>query len=633
MLVSSNVTMQFGSKPLFENISVKFGGGNRYGLIGANGSGKSTFMKILGGDLEPTLGNVSLDPNERIGKLRQDQFAFEEFTVLDTVIMGHKELWEVKQERDRIYALPEMSEEDGYKVADLEVKYGEMDGYSAEARAGELLLGVGIPVEQHYGPMSEVAPGWKLRVLLAQALFADPDILLLDEPTNNLDIDTIRWLEQVLNERDSTMIIISHDRHFLNMVCTHMADLDYGELRVYPGNYDEYMTAATQARERLLADNAKKKAQIAELQSFVSRFSANASKSRQATSRARQIDKIKLEEVKASSRQNPFIRFEQDKKLFRNALEVEGLTKGFDNGPLFKNLNLLLEVGEKLAVLGTNGVGKSTLLKTLVGDLQPDSGTVKWSENARIGYYAQDHEYEFENDLTVFEWMSQWKQEGDDEQAVRSILGRLLFSQDDIKKPAKVLSGGEKGRMLFGKLMMQKPNILIMDEPTNHLDIFMRETLTDALSAYTGTLLLVTHDRYLMQTLGCPILYLEDGKATFYQNFQKLHDRDTSKQPEPAKQEDKPQKAGYGKEQRRRRAELRAKIKACEDEMEACGAREVELDNEINSPEVYNDPQLLREKSDELSDLRFHQEELFAAWEAAMEEQEQYEQVQAGENE
>lgn len=478
MLVSSNVTMQFGSKPLFENISVKFGGGNRYGLIGANGSGKSTFMKILGGDLEPTLGNVSLDPNERIGKLRQDQFAFEEFTVLDTVIMGHKELWEVKQERDRIYALPEMSEEDGYKVADLEVKYGEMDGYSAEARAGELLLGVGIPVEQHYGPMSEVAPGWKLRVLLAQ----------------------------VLNERDSTMIIISHDRHFLNMVCTHMADLDYGELRVYPGNYDEYMTAATQARERLLADNAKKKAQIAELQSFVSRFSANASKSRQATSRARQIDKIKLEEVKASSRQNPFIRFEQDKKLFRNALEVEGLTKGFDNGPLFKNLNLLLEVGEKLAVLGTNGVGKSTLLKTLVGDLQPDSGTVKWSENARIGYYAQDHEYEFENDLTVFEWMSQWKQEGDDEQAVRSILGRLLFSQDDIKKPAKVLSGGEKGRMLFGKLMMQKPNILIMDEPTNHLDMESIESLNMALELYQGTLIFVSHDREFVSSLATRIL-------------------------------------------------------------------------------------------------------------------------------
>jgi len=498
--------MQFGSKPLFENISVKFGGGNRYGLIGANGSGKSTFMKILGGDLEPTLGNVSLAPNERIGKLRQDQFAFEAFTVLDTVIMGHGELWEVKQERDRIYALAEMSEEDGYKVADLEVLYGEMDGYSAESRAGELLLGVGIPVEQHYGLMSEVAPGWKLRVLLAQALFSNPDILLLDEPTNNLDIDTIRWLEQTLNERNSTMIIISHDRHFLNMVCTHMADLDYGELRVYAGNYDEYMTAATQARERLLADNAKKKAQIADLQSFVSRFSANASKSRQATSRARQIDKIKLDEVKASSRQNPFIRFEQDKKLFRNALAVEELSKGFDNGPLFKNFNLLLEVGEKIAILGANGVGKSTMLKTLVGELAPDTGTVKWSENAQIGYYAQDHAEDFDNDLTVFDWMSQWKSEGDDEQVVRSFLGRLLFSQDDIKKPAKVLSGGEKGRMLFGKLMMQKPNILVMDEPTNHLDMESIESLNMALEMYQGTLIFVSHDREFVSSLATRVI-------------------------------------------------------------------------------------------------------------------------------
>ena len=506
VLVTSNVTMQFGSKPLFENISVKFGGGNRYGLIGANGSGKSTFMKILGGDLEPALGNVSLDPNERIGKLRQDQFAFETFTVLDTVIMGHGELWEVKQERDRIYGLAEMSEEDGYKVADLEVQYGEMDGYSAESRAGELLLGVGIPVEQHYGLMSEVAPGWKLRVLLAQALFSNPDILLLDEPTNNLDIDTIRWLEQTLNERNSTMIIISHDRHFLNMVCTHMADLDYGELRVYAGNYDEYMTAATQARERLLADNAKKKAQIADLQSFVSRFSANASKSRQATSRARQIDKIKLDEVKASSRQNPFIRFEQDKKLFRNALAVEELTKGFDNGPLFKNFNLLLEVGEKIAILGANGVGKSTMLKTLVGELTPDHGTVKWSENAQIGYYAQDHAEDFDNDLTVFDWMSQWKSEGDDEQVVRSFLGRLLFSQDDIKKPAKVLSGGEKGRMLFGKLMMQKPNILVMDEPTNHLDMESIESLNMALEMYQGTLIFVSHDREFVSSLATRVI-------------------------------------------------------------------------------------------------------------------------------
>ncbi len=313
MISTANITMQFGAKPLFENISVKFGDGNRYGLIGANGCGKSTFMKILDGSLTPTSGNVSITPNERVGKLHQDQFAFEEYSVIDTVIMGHKELWEVKQERDRIYSLPEMSEEDGMKVAELETLFAEMDGYSAESRAGEILLGAGIELGLHFGPMSEVAPGWKLRVLLAQALFSDPDILLLDEPTNNLDIHTIRWLEGVLNERNSTMIIISHDRHFLNAVCTHMADIDYGELRVYPGNYDDFMFASTQIRERQLADNAKKSAQIADLKQFVSRFSANASKAKQATSRARQIDKIKLEEIKPSSRSNPYIRFNQER--------------------------------------------------------------------------------------------------------------------------------------------------------------------------------------------------------------------------------------------------------------------------------------------------------------------------------
>lgn len=505
--------MQFCSKPLFENISVKFGGGNRYGLIGANGCGKSTFMKILGGDLTPSAGNVFLDPNERLGKLRQDQFAFEKNTVLDTVIMGHNELWAVKEQRDQIYSLAEMSEEDGYKVADLEVSYGEMDGYSAEARAGELLLGVGIPVEQHYGLMSAIAPGWKLRVLLAQALFSNPDILLLDEPTNNLDIDTIRWLEQILNERNSTMVIISHDRHFLNVVCTHMADLDYGELRIYPGNYDEYMAAATQARERLLSDNAKKKAQISELQSFVSRFSANASKSKQATSRARQIDKIQLDEVKASSRQNPFIRFEQDKKLFRNALEVTHLSKGYGAAPLFKNLNLMIAVGEKVAILGANGIGKTTLLKTLIGDIAADLGTMKWSENSKIGYYAQDHASDFNIDITVFDWISQWKQEKDDEQAVRSVLGRLLFNQDDIKKKVSVLSGGEKGRMLFGKFMMQRPNILVMDEPTNHLDMESIESLNMALELYEGTLIFVSHDREFVSSMATRIIEIMPNKV------------------------------------------------------------------------------------------------------------------------
>jgi ATPase subunit of ABC transporter with duplicated ATPase domains len=497
--------MQFGEKPLFENVSVKFGEGNRYGLIGANGCGKSTFMKILGGDLEPSAGNVSKDPNERIGKLKQDQFAYEEFSVIDTVVMGHDELWAVKSERDAIYAKPDMTEEDGIRAGELEAEFAEMDGYSAEARAGELLIGVGIPVEQHYGLMSEVAPGWKLRVLLAQVLFSDPDIMLLDEPTNNLDINTIRWLESVLNERNCTMIIISHDRHFLNSVCTHMADLDYGELRLFTGNYDEYMTAATQARERLLADNAKKKAQIAELKTFVSRFSANASKSKQATSRARQIDKIQLEEVKPSSRQNPFIRFEQEKKLHRLAVEVEHLTKAYDE-TLFTDFNLMLEVGERVAIIGPNGIGKTSLLKCLVGDTELTNGEIKWSENANIGYYAQDHAADFEQDSSLLDWMHQWGQEGDDEQVIRGTLGRLLFSQKEIEKSVKVISGGEQGRMLFGKIMLQKPNILVMDEPTNHLDMESIESLNLALENYAGTLIFVSHDREFVSSLATRIL-------------------------------------------------------------------------------------------------------------------------------
>ena len=512
MITTANITMQFGAKPLFEDISVRFGKGNRYGLIGANGCGKSTLMKILGGELEPTAGSVSIDENERVGKLRQDQFAFEEFTVIDTVIMGHTQLWEIKQERDRIYSLPEMSEEEGMKVAELEIQFAELDGYSAESRAGELLLGLEIPLKQHDGPMSAVAPGWKLRVLLAQALFADPDIMLLDEPTNNLDINTIRWLEGVLTERNSTMIIISHDRHFLNSVCTHMADLDYGELRVYPGNYDEYMTAATQVRERMYANNAKKKTQIANLQAFVSRFSANASKARQATSRAKQMEKIKLEEVKPSSRVNPFIRFEQSKKLFRLALDVEGLTKGYGEGPIIENLDLKIEVGERVAIIGPNGIGKTTLLRTLFGDLEKDKGRLKWSENANLGYFAQDHAAEFEEETGLFEWMSRHGKEGDDEQVIRGTLGRLLFSQDDIKKPVNVVSGGEQGRLMFGRLMLQQPNIMLMDEPTNHLDMESIESLNLALENYPGTLIFVSHDREFVSSLATRIVEMQsDG--------------------------------------------------------------------------------------------------------------------------
>ncbi len=520
MISTANITMQFGAKPLFEDISIKFGGGNRYGLIGANGCGKSTFMKILSNNLEPSSGQVMVDANERIGVLGQDQFAFEEYSVIDTVIMGHKELWKIKQERDRIYSLAEMTEEEGMLVADLEVHFAELDGYTAESRAGELLQGLDIPVEQHVGPMSAIAPGWKLRVLLAQVLFAEPDIMLLDEPTNNLDIDSIRWLEDILKQRKSTMIIISHDRHFLNSVCTHMADLDYGELRLFPGNYDQYMTAATQARERLLTDNAKKKAQIAELRTFVSRFSANASKAKQATSRSRLIDKIELEEVKPSSRVNPFIRFNQDKKLFRLALEMEEVSNGYDE-ILFEDLNMNIEVGERVAIIGPNGIGKTTFLKTLFGELPQKSGEVKWSENAKIGYYAQDNAESFAEEMSVFEWMSQWRNPGDDEQYVRGILGRLLFTQDDIRKPVSKLSGGEKGRMMFGKLMMIKPNILIMDEPTNHLDMESIESLNLALEHYDGTLIFVSHDREFVASLATRILDMQaDGVTDFPGNYE-----------------------------------------------------------------------------------------------------------------
>jgi len=508
--------MQFGAKPLFENISAKFGNGNRYGLIGANGSGKSTLMKILGGELEPSAGHVKVDSDERLGKLRQDQFAFEDYSVIDTVIMGYEHLWAIKQERDRIYSLAEMSEEEGMQVAELEVEFAELDGYSAEARAGELLLGLEIPESQHFGPMNEVAPGWKLRVLLAQALFSDPDILLLDEPTNNLDINTIRWLEDMLNQRNSTMIIISHDRHFLNSVCTHVADLDFGELRIYPGNYDEYMTASTQVRERLLSDNAKKKTQITELQAFVSRFSANASKAKQATSRARQIDKIKLEEVKPSSRVSPFLRFDQDKKLYRQALEVTELTKGYDAEPLFKALDLQIEVGERVAIIGASGIGKTTLLRTLMGDLEADSGSHRWSENANIGYYAQDHSAEFAEEMDLYSWMAHCGQPDDDEQMIRGTLGRLLFSRHEIDKSVKVISGGEQGRMLFGKLMLQRPNIMLMDEPTNHLDMESIEALNLALENYPGTLFFVSHDREFISSLATRIIDMTaDGVVDF----------------------------------------------------------------------------------------------------------------------
>ncbi|AXV67330.1 MULTISPECIES: ABC-F family ATPase [Pseudoalteromonas] len=517
MISTANITMQFGAEPLFENISAKFGNGNRYGLIGANGCGKSTFMKILSGALTPSSGNVSITPGLKVGTLSQDQFAFEQYTVVDAVIMGDTELWKVKQERDRIYSLPEMSEEDGMKVAELESIFAEMDGYTAESRAEEILIQAGIEQAFHYGLMANVAPGWKLRVLLAQALFANPDILLLDEPTNNLDIYTINWLANELNQRKCTMIIISHDRHFLNSVCTHMADIDYGELRIYPGNYEKFIEASSLQREQLLAENAKKSAEIDELQDFVNRFGANASKAKQASSRAKRMDKIKLDEVKSSSRMSPSLYFDEGKKMYRQALELTKLGHGFDGETLFSGGDLLLEAGAKLAVIGENGVGKTTFLRCLVNELQSNEGVVKWSENASVGYCPQDSTKDFDNDLTLFDWMSQWRTAKHNDLMVRGMLGRLLFTADDANKKARNCSGGEKNRLLFGKLMMQDINVLVMDEPTNHMDMEAIEALNNALKDYEGTLIFVSHDREFVSSLATRIIDIKDKQIIDFQ--------------------------------------------------------------------------------------------------------------------
>jgi len=432
-------------------------------------------------------------------------------------MQGHAEMWSAMQERDAIYANPQAGEAEFLRAADLEHKYAEYGGYTAEARAGELLLGLGVPTEQHNGPMSAVAPGWKLRVLLAQALFGDPDILLLDEPTNNLDINSIRWLEDVLNQRSSTMVIISHDRHFLSSVCTHMADVDYGGIKVYPGSYDDYMEASTLAKQQQQKDNAKAKDRISDLEDFVRRFRAHKAKARQATSRMKMIAKLKPEDVKPSSRQYPFIRLTIDpkEKLHRLAVEVEGLAKGFDKKPLFEKFNLNVEAGEKIAIIGPNGIGKTTLLRCLAGDLKSDKGTVKWAEKARLGYWPQDPADQLKAEETLADWLGRWRRKDRPEQddlIVRATLGQLLFSGDDQKKMLKVISGGEGQRMMIGKQILQMPNVLLLDEPTNHLDMESIESLNTALDKYTGTLVFVSHDREFVSSLATRIIDLRPGK-------------------------------------------------------------------------------------------------------------------------
>jgi ATPase subunit of ABC transporter with duplicated ATPase domains len=501
MISVTGLTCSFGKKPLFEGVSIKFKEDCRYGLIGANGSGKSTFMKILAGIIPPTAGSVAIDKDKKLGYLKQDHFQYEEETVMNTVLMGNPELWEVLKKRDDLYSKDEMTEEEGILAAELEEQFADLGGYEAESKAGELLDGLGIPTSAQSQKLSFLTGGFKLRVLLAQVLFLQPDILLLDEPTNHLDIKTIHWLENLLLNYEGTVIVISHDRHFINSISTHVADLDYNTIRVYPGNYDEYMEASTLAREQLLTENKRKMEKIAELQEFVNRFSANASKSKQATSRQKQIEKIKLDDVKPSSRVSPYIRFKAKKPLGKDVFDLKEISKSYDK-PVLKDVNLSITKGEKVGIIGTNGVGKTTLVNIMMKKLTSDSGEVKWGESVAVSYFPQDQRDAIEEDApTLVEWLTRYAEPGLDQQEIRAILGRMLFSGDMAKKSTSVLSGGEKSRIIIGKMILAGDNVIVLDEPTNHLDLESIEALNYALSIFDGTVVLVSHDREFISSL------------------------------------------------------------------------------------------------------------------------------------
>jgi len=520
MIRVKDLAVSFGSRILFENVNLSFDQGNRYGLIGANGSGKSTFMKILVGDFEASSGSVHIASGLRVGVLRQDHYQYDDFTVLNTVLMGYPELWEVTLEREQMYAKAEMTEEDGMRVGELENAFAEMDGYSAEYFAAELLEGLGIPVEKHNDLMGSMIGGLKLRVLLAQVLFSRPDILLLDEPTNHLDLDTIRWLENFLLAHKGTMVIISHDRHFLNTICTHMVDVDYQQIRLFSGNYDFFIAASTLAREQLLSDNSRNQEKIAELKEFVARFSANKSKAKQATSRQKQIGKIELHDIRPSSRVSPYIKFTLKQPLGKQALVLDSVDKSYADLHVLKNVSLDIAGGDRVAVIGTNGIGKTTLLNVMIGELTPEQGQVTWGKSAQPSYFTQDHHDTIPKDTTVYEWLRSFDDEAD-VQVLRSILGRMLFSKDEVHKSTAVLSGGETARLMIAKMLLMQGNVLILDEPTNHLDLETIDALTKSLQEFPGTVILVSHMRQLVSDVATRIIELTPQGAV---NFMGTYD-------------------------------------------------------------------------------------------------------------
>ncbi len=525
MIAVSNISMRFGKRILFENVSIKFRPGHRYGLIGANGVGKSTFMKIMTGQIESSSGEISIDKGCRLGYLKQDHYEYDEVSIIDAVCMGNTELWKIHTERDYLYSQTELTDEEEERANNIEEEFADAGGYTMETEAAKLLIGLGIAEDLHYEPMSALSGGFKLRVLLAQVLFDNPDILLLDEPTNHLDLASIDWLCGFLRKHEGTVIVISHNRYFLNEVSTHTADLDFQEMRIFTGNYDAFMIANQVALEQRRNENKKKEKRIGELRDFINRFSANASKAKQATSRQKELSKIEMDEIKPSSRVSPFIRFNPKTRLGEKVFELEKVTKTYDID-LFKDVTLTIGNDEKIAILGTNGVGKSTLLKLLIQELQPTSGDVVKGTTVEVSYFPQDPADILAMDERAMDWLAHYSpEEGMSETELRSFMGRMLFRGDDVHKPIKVLSGGEKARLITAKMLLEAGNVFVLDEPTNHLDLESIESLNYALSLVKETVIFVSHDREFINSLATRIIEIDNGKVTdFPGTFEEFED-------------------------------------------------------------------------------------------------------------
>lgn len=507
MITVSNVGLRYGDRKLFEEVNIKFTPGNCYGLIGANGAGKSTFLKILSGEIEPQTGEVSITPGERLAVLKQNHFEYEDEVVLNVVIMGHARLYEIMQEKDAIYMKPDFSDEDGIRAAELESEFAELNGWEAESEAAVLLKGLGIGEELHHKKMAELTGGEKVKVLLAQALFGKPDVLLLDEPTNNLDLKAIQWLEEFLINFENTVIVVSHDRHFLNKVCTHIADLDFGKIEIYVGNYDFWYESSQLAQKMAQEQNKKKEEKIKELQAFIARFSANASKSRQATSRKKLLDKITLDDIKPSSRRYPYVHFAPEREIGNDLLFVENISKTVDGVKVLDNVSFVMNKGDKIAFVGDNEIAITTLFKILVGEIEPDSGSFRWGITTSQSYFPKDNSAYFDNcDLNLVDWLRQYSPNDQSDSFLRGFLGRMLFSGEEVMKKASVLSGGEKVRCMLSKMMLSGANVLILDDPTNHLDLESITALNNGLINFKGSMLFTSHDHQFVQTIANRII-------------------------------------------------------------------------------------------------------------------------------